>query len=56
MKQRDLVKKLEKAGFRFDHHGGDHDIYIRGEDKESVPRHREIKESLARGIIRRWGL
>lgn len=30
MKQRDLVKKLEKAGFRFDHHGGDHDIYIRG--------------------------
>ena len=27
MKQRDLVKKLEKAGFEFARHGGNHDIY-----------------------------
>ena len=26
MKQRDLIKKLEKAGFRFARHGGNHDI------------------------------
>ena len=56
MKQRDLIKKLEKAGFKFERHGGDHDIYIRGQDKEEVPRHKEIKERLAKGIIKRWGL
>lgn len=27
MKQRDLVKKLEAAGFEFVRHGGNHDIY-----------------------------
>ena len=56
MKQRDLVKRLEKAGFEFDHHGGDHDIYVRGADKEAVPRHREVKENMAKTILRRWGL
>lgn len=56
MKQRDLVKKLEKAGFRFDYHGGNHDIYVRGKDVEAVPRHKEVKETLAKGIIRRWRL
>ena len=27
MKQRDLVKKLESAGFEFVRHGRNHDIY-----------------------------
>lgn len=26
MKQRDLINKLEKAGFQFERHGGNHDI------------------------------
>ena len=56
MKQRDLVKKLEAAGFKFDHHGANHDIYRRGKDKEEVPRHKEINENLAKSIIRKWGL
>ncbi len=56
MKQRDLVKKLEKAGFRLVRHGGDHDIYQRGDDEEQVPRHKEINELLAKHIIRKWGL
>ena len=30
MKQRDLIKKLEDAGFTFERHGGNHDIYRRG--------------------------
>lgn len=30
MKQRDLVKKLQSAGFKFERHGGNHDIYRRG--------------------------
>lgn len=56
MKQRDLVKKLEAAGFMLDRHGGNHDIYVRGTDEEQVPRHKEINEILARAIIRKWGL
>lgn len=56
MKQRDLIKKLKKAGFKFERHGGNHDIYTRGQDEEQIPRHKEINEKLAEGIIRRWGL
>ena len=29
MKQRDLVKKLETAGFTLERHGGNHDVYIK---------------------------
>ena len=54
MKQRDLVKKLESAGFEFVRHGGNHDIYQRGDDE--VPRHRELNERLAKAILRKWGL
>lgn len=57
MKTRDLIKKLEKAGFHFERHGNNHDIYVRNEDEEeSVPRHSETKEKLAKRIIKRWGL
>lgn len=56
MKQRELIKKLEEAGFEFERHGGDHDIYKRGADQEKIPRHREINEKLAKGILRKWGL
>lgn len=56
MKNRDLKRKLEKAGFELVRHGSDHDIYQRGSDEEQVPRHREINEKLARAILKRWGL
>lgn len=56
MKQRDLIKKLEKAGFKFDRHGGNHDVYKRGDDEEQIPRHREINERLAKAILKKWGL
>ena len=56
MKQRDLIKRMENAGFEFERHGGNHEIYRRGEDEEKIPRHREIKEALARSIIRKWNL
>lgn len=56
MKRRDLIKKLEDAGFKFDRHGGNHDIYKREDDKEEIPRHKEINERLARAILRKWGL
>jgi len=56
MKSRDLIKKLEKAGFRFERHGGKHDIYQRGDQTEEVPRHREINEITAKNILKKWGL
>jgi len=51
-----LVKLLEKNGWRLLAHGGNHDIYTNGKNKEQVPRHGEINEKLAKAIIRRWGL
>ena len=56
MKQRDLVKKLKKAGFVLDEHGANHDKYRRGDDYETVPRHSEIHENTARSILKRWGI
>lgn len=56
MKQRELVKRLEAAGFVFYRHGGSHDIYIRNNQTERIPRHKEINEQLARSIIRKWNL
>lgn len=56
MKQRDLIKKLEKGGFVFERHGTNHDIYVRGNETESVPRHTEVNEKLAKAILRRRGL
>lgn len=56
MKHRELVKKLEAAGFVFERHGGNHDVHVRGKDQEQIPRHKEINEILARAILRKWGL
>ena len=56
MKQRDLIKKLEAAGSTLKRHGGNHDVYVRGNDEEQIPRHKEVNERLAKAIIRKWGL
>ena len=56
MKQRDLIKKLENAGFVFERHGSNHDVYVRGEEKEEVSRHKEIDERLAKAIIKKRNL
>ncbi len=56
MKQRDLIKKLEEAGFSFERHGGNHDIYRRGSDIEKILRNKEVNENLARMILRKWKL
>ena len=53
MKRRDLIRRLEKAGFRFYAHGADHDRYIRNTVIEQIPRHKEINEQLARAILKR---
>ncbi len=59
MKKRDLVKRLRKiakAGnteLTFVREGGNHEIWtIRGE-RIVIPRHREINEHTANGIIKK---
>lgn len=56
MKRNDLIKKLEDSGFVFDRHGGNHDIYVKENKKETIPRHKEIDERLAKAILKRNGL
>jgi predicted RNA binding protein YcfA (HicA-like mRNA interferase family) len=54
MKRKDLLKKLEMRGCILIRHGGKHDWYQNPETKISqpVPRHNEIKEYLARHILK----
>jgi mRNA interferase HicA len=54
VKRRDLVQKIQALGCVFIRHGGMHDWYQNPTTKVSqpVPRHREIKEHLARHILK----
>lgn len=56
MKRRELIKKLERNGWWLMRNGANHDVYTNGEKSEPIPRHSEIKESLAKAIIKRQGL
>ena len=51
MKKRDLEKELKRAGWWLKRQGGSHEIWTNGEDSEPVPRHKEIKEILAKKIL-----
>ena len=55
MKRLDLVRKIEAQGGVLNRHGGKHDWYQNPLTKvcQPVPRHREIKEFLARSILRK---
>lgn len=53
MKTRDLIKLLEKNGWIFWRRGANHDIYVKGKERESIVRHRETAEELAKAIIKR---
>lgn len=56
MKRRTFIKLLEAGGFVFERHGSNHDVYIRGTEREEVPRHKEINEKLVKAILKRRGL
>ena len=56
MKRSDLIRLLEKNGWTFARHGGNHDVYEKDGVKEVIPRHNEIKELLAKSIINRRNL
>lgn len=56
MKTKDLINLLEKNGWKFKRHGGNHDVYEKDGRRESIVRHTETDEDLARTIIKRNGL
>jgi len=53
MKRRDLEKKLRVAGCYLKREGGSHSVWLNPKNgvTETVPRHNEIKENLARKIL-----
>ena len=55
MKRVDLIKKLKAVGCIFIRHDGRHDWYQNPNTKmvQPVPRHTEIKEYLAKSILRK---
>ncbi|MCL2184954.1 MAG: type II toxin-antitoxin system HicA family toxin [Treponema sp.] len=55
MKRIDLIRIIEKNGAVFIRHGSNHDWYKNHETgiAEAIPRHKEIKENLAKKIIKR---
>ncbi len=52
MKRRELEKKLLKLGWKLIRHGSKHDIWANGEYEIVVPRHVEINEYTAKGILK----
>ncbi len=56
MKRRDLIKLFENNGWWLMRNGANHDVYTNGKVTEPIPRHSEIKENLAKAIIKRRGL
>ena len=57
MKRRDLIKKLEAAGYKGDRDNGNHTVYEKeGSRPVQVPRHREINENTAKSILKVAGL
>lgn len=57
MKRRDLIKKLEAAGYKEDRNDGNHAIYEKENSRPlQVPNHRELNENTANAILKAAGL
>ena len=57
MKRRDLIQRLEAAGYRLERDNGDHTIYAKPRCRPlPVPRHRELNENTAKAILKAAGL
>ncbi|MBZ5630924.1 MAG: type II toxin-antitoxin system HicA family toxin [Acidobacteriia bacterium] len=54
MKRIDLIRHLERHGCYLDREGGNHSVYFNPTARKTsaVPRHREIRETLAIKICR----
>lgn len=51
MKRRDLEKSLKEMGWHLLRNGRRHSIWSDGENELAVPRHNEINELTAKGIL-----
>lgn len=51
MKYRDLARNLRRLGWYLKRQGSKHEVWTNGRLTESVPRHQEVKEPLARQIL-----
>jgi mRNA interferase HicA len=51
LKRRDLERSLKDLGWWFLRPGGSHDVWTNGLINTTVPRHSEIKEMTAKGIL-----
>ena len=57
MKRKDLLRKLKEAGFHEVRDDGDNTIYKKeGLRAVQIPRHKEINEYTAKGILKAAGL
>jgi predicted RNA binding protein YcfA (HicA-like mRNA interferase family) len=58
LKRGEFIRELNQAGCHLKRHGGRHDIFINPTTKRTatVPRHREIPNSLANLIRRQLGI
>lgn len=56
MKRTDLERLFKKNGWHFERNGGNHDVWVKGNETEAIPRHREINEMLAKALIRKHNL
>jgi len=57
LKRRDIIKKLEAAGYCMVRDNGDHTIYEKpGNRPVQVPRHREVNENTAKAILKAAGI
>ncbi len=58
MKRRDLETRLRRAGCYMKREGGSHSLWVNPLTGvvEAIPRHSEIKEPLARKILRSMGV
>lgn len=52
MKKKDLVAKLTALGWYKYDEGANHEKWTNGTTKTTVPRHREINEYTAKGIMK----
>lgn len=53
VKRREFIKLLTKNGFKLSRNGSNHDIYVRANSVEAIPRHREIDNKLFKAICKR---
>lgn len=53
LKRRDLISRLEDAGYTLLRNGSRHDVYFKGSVQVQVPRHSEIDERTAKSILKK---